>query len=345
VQPSNFIIFRCDANHRIGWGHFVRCLALAEEFLLRGWEVLFLSDLQDSPWAQAQLRNRGIAFAGAAGYDPAWLAQYAAERFAAAVIIDSYEPNENFFRTLQGHAFLVMVLDDEGGRRLSVDIVLNQNFGAEKIEYQVRDDTICLQGAAYALLRDNISAAREKSTTRTFADTVARVLVIMGGADPSALTEKVVQALLDTAWPIQIRAVLGDVGRAEELGRKPLQNTQALEVLIQAADLSESLLWCDLALSAAGSTCWELACLGTPMALILTAENQKVAYEQLTAAGIALPLGPGDGLTSAGLRRALAPLVNNREARRAMGQAGAELIDGQGRRRVADEIVKRISSR
>ena len=49
--------------------------------------------------------------------------------------------------------------------------------------------------------------------------------------------------------------------------------------------------WADLAISGAGSTCWELACMGLPAVTLVLAENQRAIAEQLNAAGLVLNLG------------------------------------------------------
>ena len=51
------------------------------------------------------------------------------------------------------------------------------------------------------------------------------------------------------------------------------------------------MLWAELAITAAGSTCWELACLGVPAVTIVTAENQRGIAASLSHAGITQDAG------------------------------------------------------
>jgi GNAT superfamily N-acetyltransferase len=90
----------------------------------------------------------------------------------------------------------------------------------------------------------------------------------------------------------------------------------------------------DLVISAAGTSVWELCCIGVPAALVLAADNQREGYDQVVAAGAAIGLGrPGPGadehavdlltlaLTDAGVRAGLV-------------SAGHRVVDGLGAWRV-----------
>ena len=47
-----------------------------------------------------------------------------------------------------------------------------------------------------------------------------------------------------------------------------------MRLVVNAPNMAELMAWADVAISAAGSTAWELACMGLPAALIVVAENQ-----------------------------------------------------------------------
>ena len=60
ADPAQRVGIRCDARAAIGVGHLVRCIALAEELVGRGHEVVFFG-VVDVPWASRQLADRGLA--------------------------------------------------------------------------------------------------------------------------------------------------------------------------------------------------------------------------------------------------------------------------------------------
>jgi spore coat polysaccharide biosynthesis predicted glycosyltransferase SpsG len=95
----------------------------------------------------------------------------------------------------------------------------------------------------------------------------------------------------------------------------------------------------DLAITAAGSTCWEFAFIGTPMVAVPLAENQHVVARGLSAAGIAhVPGGPGQRASAAEIREAVRHLRMAPDCRSMMAQRGQELVDARGAERVASVL-------
>jgi len=95
------------------------------------------------------------------------------------------------------------------------------------------------------------------------------------------------------------------------------------------ADMPALMTWADLAISAGGSTCWELAFMGVPFLVLAIAENQRPIAESLCARGVALPWSWDDGPEQ------IALLLSDLKLRAEMAQRGRALIDGQGAMQVA----------
>ncbi|MFD0655770.1 hypothetical protein [Thermocatellispora tengchongensis] len=94
---------RCDAGRGIGVGHLVRCVALAEELVARGAEVLFLGDLGGVEWARAQLWRRRLSLLPAAA-EPARFAAQATALGLGVVVLDRYDLPEGTGAALRGRA-------------------------------------------------------------------------------------------------------------------------------------------------------------------------------------------------------------------------------------------------
>jgi spore coat polysaccharide biosynthesis predicted glycosyltransferase SpsG len=92
----------------------------------------------------------------------------------------------------------------------------------------------------------------------------------------------------------------------------------------------------DLALTAAGSTCWELACLGVPALVVETADNQRWVAAVLAAAGAVERCGRWGDQDPSELAERVAALLADRVRLTAMGTAGRRLVDGRG----ADRVLK-----
>jgi RimJ/RimL family protein N-acetyltransferase len=98
--------------------------------------------------------------------------------------------------------------------------------------------------------------------------------------------------------------------------------------------------WADVAVSAAGSTCWELAYLGVLFGTIVAADNQEQIADGLAAAGIAAHFGRARELSSGKLAADIASLMANDEQRRLMVAKGRRLVDGHGAARVVEVMAR-----
>ncbi|NLH48265.1 MAG: UDP-2,4-diacetamido-2,4,6-trideoxy-beta-L-altropyranose hydrolase [Myxococcales bacterium] len=338
------ILFRCNASPVMGLGHFVRSLALAEEFLARGVPVDFVSRFHGLEWPAEQLRQRRIPRHEPKTDDAAWLVDYARRRKAAAVVVDWYLPDADYFAQLAGHGFVVAALDDQAARPLPVDVLINQNFGAEELTYRTRPDTTRLLGREYALIRRNVLQLRDQARQRRFATRATKVLVTIGGTDPKGLTQLVLDGLIAGGQALEIHAILPNREQYHAIGAMRPAPNQRLVALRPVDNMAEHFLWCDLAVSGAGSTCWELAHLATPMALLQVADNQAIIYRRLTEVGAAVGLGLGDEVEPAKLTPVLEDLLGNRLWRSGLSVKAADLVDGLGSRRVADAILERAAA-
>jgi spore coat polysaccharide biosynthesis predicted glycosyltransferase SpsG len=104
--------------------------------------------------------------------------------------------------------------------------------------------------------------------------------------------------------------------------------------------MPEMMAWADLAISAGGTTCWEMAFLGLPNLIVVLSENQVAVAEGLELAGCSLNMRHCAGLRPMDWTLAVKKLVFDRGKRERMSAAGQRLIDGFGVERVIREMLK-----
>jgi RimJ/RimL family protein N-acetyltransferase len=110
-------------------------------------------------------------------------------------------------------------------------------------------------------------------------------------------------------------------------------------LLSVTSDMPALLAESDLALTAGGTTTWEMAFMGLPAAVLSLACNQIEVAKAAAAAGTALDLGWHADVTPEGLVRALLALRDDHALRERMMRAGQRLIDGQGCDRVRQRLL------
>jgi len=94
----------------------------------------------------------------------------------------------------------------------------------------------------------------------------------------------------------------------------------------------------DVVLSAAGTSTWELMCLGVATGLVCVVDNQRPGYAAVTGHGSVLGLGELDSLRD-GPSPGLARLLSDPDLRQDLRRRARRLVDGHGVERVADAAL------
>ncbi|PYC76070.1 spore coat protein [Micromonospora arborensis] len=337
---------RCDAGPKRGVGHLVRCLALAEEFLARGAHVAVFGTVERLPWATAELATRGIPLHP--GPDtPAELVEAARRHELDVLVLDSYELDPAGAGALRAAGVFTLAVIDGDSRGQVADLYLDQNFGAELPELPGR----LLAGSGYALLRDSVITARPPVPPPATTVSRPRVLAFFGGTDAVGAAPVLTRVLVATGHPMDLTVVVGrpeieaeveDVvpGRGQII--RPVPPTSSLPTLITEADL---------VVSAAGTSTWELCCLGAPAALVCVVDNQRESYARVVRHGLAAGLGELPELTAAGIAgraarataaRTLHGLLSSPRRRATLGAQAWSTVDGQGRARVVEAVLDAV---
>ncbi|WP_036377933.1 PseG/SpsG family protein, partial [Micromonospora sp. ATCC 39149] len=334
---------RCDAGPTRGVGHLVRCLALAEEFLARGHRVDFFGTVEGVGWAARQLADRGIPL-HPGPERPDDLVAAARRHGLDVMVLDSYELDPAGAGALRAAGVVTLAVVDGDTRGQDADVYLDQNLGATHGPLPGR----LLAGTAYPLLRDAVVAARPAAPRPPTRTPRPRVLAFFGGTDAFGAAPVLARVLLSTGHPMNLTVVVGRADVEADLaalapGRgqavRPVPPTDSLPALVAAADL---------VVSAAGTSTWELCCLGAPAALVCVVDNQRESYRRVVDARIVAGLGELPTLAAAGLpgraaraeaARTLRALLDSPERRAALAGRAWATVDGRGRARVADAVL------
>jgi spore coat polysaccharide biosynthesis predicted glycosyltransferase SpsG len=154
----------------------------------------------------------------------------------------------------------------------------------------------------------------------------------MGGSDPENFTEAILLILASSGLALDPTFVIGACNpHRDALERQALLCGWPSAIRRDVQDMATLMADSDLAISASGSTAWELACMGVPAILLVCAENQRLVAEELTRAEAATIVTD----PRASLSKALADLVADKAKRKAMADRASELVDGCGATRVA----------
>ena len=347
VQPGVMVV-RADADARMGTGHVMRTLALAQAWQAAGGSAIYLSRCEN-PGLQERIQAAGFQYLPLpeAYPDPRDLSELQKLLSTLAsgeagkvdwLVIDGYHFMPEYFSGARKLTPRTLVFDDLANHPCyDAALVLNQNITADPERYTTAADTVLLCGTRYSLLRPEFTAWR--SWEREFPERARRVLVTLGGADPDNATMKALQglALLDDP-DLEVRVVAGPAnphrGELEAFAAR-----HGFELLHFVQDMPAQMAWADLAVVAGGSTCWELSLLALPFAIIVIADNQAEIAELLHERGVAHRIGWHADVTGEQVAAALRPLVADTALRSRLGGRGRELVDGRGAERVVEQML------
>lgn len=287
------LLARADGLGATGGGHVMRQLALAQAWCDAGGSAA-LATAGAPPAVLDRWSSEGCAVMDpttAAGRRPAW------------VVADGYELGPEDVEPWRGAAPVAQVDDHARSRAVAASVIIDHNLGAQADAYDDRRPAEVLTGPRYCLLRRE----HRRPPARQVEKRVQRVLVTLGASPEPADLDRL-QSLVNRALP-----------RAEVVLFPPGAGVD---------DVAGVLASVDLAISAAGTTTWELLAWGVPSILVSLAANQDPVLDAVASAGIALrlPLSDGEALLSV--------TAADGDLRQEMASHGQRLIDGDGARRV-----------
>ncbi|AFY69682.1 pseudaminic acid biosynthesis-associated protein PseG [Thalassoporum mexicanum PCC 7367] len=353
-------LVRVDASQTIGTGHLMRTLALVQALQPIADLIVFVV-VELLPALEQRLLDQNFQVKHLRATigdleDSKQTIDLAQQLQIDWLILDGYDFKPTYQRAIKSAAIRFLYFDDYG--HLSyywADLVLNQNVSAEPAWYSDRHpDTKLLLGSNYALLRQEF--ATWQYWQRSLDLNISQLLITLGGSDPDNVTLKVVQALAmvrqtqslaaSVASVLKVTVVIGAGYRyAEQLKHAIAQLTSApshknlkIELIQNATQMAHLIANADLAIAAAGSTCWELAFMGLPAILIVTAENQRLIAAKLAELGVSINLGWHQQITPAQIAMAIDRLWRDPQQRLVMSKNGQRLIDGQGKSRILAKL-------
>lgn len=355
------IVFRCDASLKLGSGHVMRCLTLADALSGNGRECVFVCRTLPGHMME-HITARGYrvcvlpspSSSSETGHSTVPLAEeiHQVREVLASIrptwiVVDHYDLDATWESAVASDSCKVMVIDDLADRPHVCDMLLDQNLGRNPGDYRdlLPDGCIKLIGPKYALLRPEFAYQRAASLKRREEASLQRILISMGGMDADNFTEAVLDHLATfTTLPRELRltVVMGrQAPYLDDVRQRARTMPWPTEVCVDVSNMATLMQRADLAIGAAGSTSWERCCLGLPTLMFVLADNQIAAAAALDAAGGAVTL-PGlsthDDIDHLELH--LTQLTESKQQLRACSDRAAQVVDGHGTERVIASIMK-----
>ena len=339
------IVFRVDSGKGVGWGHIIRCSALAQRFkekkynisfIVRphlnnishiltknGFNVFYLKN-KKYYWKEDAIQTKNI-IKNIDNID--WL------------VMDNYGLDVRWEKFVRSNVKKLMVIDDMTLRTHECDLLLDQNYykNPNKLYSKfISKKSKILIGPKFALIRNNFYEKRKKLKLRN--GKINRILISFGGSDNTYEILKVVNAIteLDNK-KINVDLLLPNPNKNYLKIQKLLSNFKNITMHYQNLDVAGLMINADLAVGAGGSSNWERCCLGLPSIVSISGKNQLQLTKELEEKGCIVNLGMSKKISS----KNYTDIIKNLDkfTLNKMSKNGLKLVDGKGTLRVVKEML------
>jgi UDP-2,4-diacetamido-2,4,6-trideoxy-beta-L-altropyranose hydrolase len=290
-------LMRADASAQIGAGHLMRTIALGQMLFDAGHSVHFATIPADFDFI-ARLKGEGFFVhlfrqPFSATEDADSLVELAKQIDASWIIIDGYYFLGSYEKVIKDSlpAVSLMRIDDVPRVHHFADLLLSQNFGAEKMSFSTEPATKKMLGLEFLLLRrefrEALAAINLNSKGRT-----QRLLVTLGGGtvETDAANLKIAEILsIVDASDLKITFIGGKMSASRQKiggflksGQTFMEHTDSMAMEIAHADL---------AIVSGGSSMWEVMFLGVPFLAVSLTQAQDRYLRSLQEQKLCIHLG------------------------------------------------------
>jgi UDP-2,4-diacetamido-2,4,6-trideoxy-beta-L-altropyranose hydrolase len=327
------VVFFTEGGKDIGLGHVRRCLIIARKLKEQGINVSFVinDDMAAIGWIKREGFN--IEISSLNTFSPSLTGR----EEGCLAFIDTKRQVAEFIRSLMSVKSKVILMDNATAARLEADAVIypvityDENLNWNGFKGKI------YSGPDYIPIAESFIEAREKRDSRILTPPY-KILVTMGGSDPNNLTFKVVSSLVASEELLSIKVVIGPAFTPDPRLKEIADKYAYIEFFRDLNDLSILMADTHVAITAVGTTVYELLYMGVPSIVIANYRTDERDMSNLKNLGIALPLGYHEHVSDMNIRQTVKRLINCFSEWENMSQKGKMLISGYGARNIADII-------
>lgn len=279
MSKKRKIFFRSDAGPDIGYGHYIRSLALAD-MLKQDFDCTMFTQMPtDYQVREAEPVCPVVALPNVDTKFDEFLDKLHGDEI---VVLDNYFFTTDYQRAIKAKGCKLVCIDDMHDKHYVADVVINHGVDDPPL-FDIEPYTKLYFGYEYALLRKPFLEAKDDNNR-----VKGMVVVCFGGSDPYNLTKRYVEHLIMSQVVSHIVAVVGDGYRFED----ELSNLPNVEVRSRlSADAMANLFRsAEAVVCSASTTAYEALACGAKVYAGWYVDNQQDFYQMLKSGKLIEPL-------------------------------------------------------
>lgn len=274
------ILIRTDANSIVATGHLMRCLSVADALkeLVQEEIVFCMADMSGCKIAQ----DRGYRVISVDGCwedllkEKEQLKDIIIKNNVSILLVDSYYVCPEYFEGLS-ELTKTIYIDDRNAEKYDCDLLVNYSIYAREMGYyEMYDKKRLLLGAEYTPLRKQFAYV----TRHEFTEPLKKVLILSGGTDTYNFLTKITGKILERKGDIELTVISGKLNEHYDELKSIAGEHGNVTVLSYVSDMAKFMCQADVAISACGTTIYELCACGTPMVGYGWTDNHKFNLEK-----------------------------------------------------------------
>lgn len=264
------VIFRADAGGRIGYGHFIRTLALAD-MLKEEFECVFVT--QDPTEYQKREVERICPLIKLPSDNRKFSLFLRMLSGREIVVLDNYFYSTDYQKKIKSKGCKLVCIDDMHDKHYIADAVINHGLDDPKF-FDVEPYTKLFIGLDWALIRKPFRCSHSIQNREK-----GHIAISFGGVDWNNLTTKLSEKITNDSEIDKITAVVGDAFLFE----KKLKEVDKVQIVrnLSAFQMANLFRKVEFAILPSSTICIEALACKCPVFAGWYAENQKEVYHSL----------------------------------------------------------------
>ncbi len=323
-----------EGNFNVGYGHTTRCTSLYQAFEEREIIPYFIVNGDEIVKNTLNVQRK---------YFFNWLIDnnqlFNLIDGAEIAIIDSYLAPLSIYNRISEVVKKPVFIDDNNRLKYPPGFVVNYSMYAKRLNYPNEENIRYLLGPEYCLVRNEFWTYQKKKIN----EDIKTVLITLGGSDMKNLTPPILE-MLNTYFPnLEKKIIIGKSFKNVEKIEAKIDKNCEIIYFPTAKDMKKVMLGSDLAITAGGTTLYELAIVGVPAISIVVADNQLNNVKAFSKSGLNYFAGWWDDKNLCEKIRELISRLKKKELRKKMVITAQKLIKSDGSRKLIDRIIENSS--
>ena len=335
------ILFRVEATPKLGSGHLMRCLALADK-LKESISDVDMTFITSSNAVGEQIRSYDYKLINLSSSKNMVeeIGHYEKYLKKAIFITDIPDILEDYLKTLKKKVCLLVSIDDGSDTVFYSDILINPNLNPN-INHSYSSETQYYSGAKYVILKKAFEkyAVKKKRLRRG----AKSLFICFGGSDRNNITQKIVNMIRE--MDVTITVVIGMMYPYYEELVKDIKEHGNIQIKRNAYNMDELIYDADLAIISGGTLLYETCAVGTPAIVFCQNREQNRESEFFAENNATIDLGIFDNINEDTARNTILKLILDYDRRKLLSKNARQLIDGKGADRIVNIILKEYLER